>query len=304
LADPSDFWFWVLTLGVAIPGGGWVAFRSLHVARLIEDTPTSRVRSAAQGYVELAGRCRPLAGTQNLAPLTQRPCVWWKYRVQQRTESGPSGKRRQSWRTISSGRSELPFMLDDGTGECIVQPCGAEILTGESTTWYGSTPWPTQAPGAGLVRSQGRQYRYFEERIYELEQLCILGQFATHATDSGYDPQAETTALLAEWKQDQARLAERFDRDRDGRVSLSEWEQAREEAKRTVAERQLERPVRAALNVVRRPDGGQLFLIAAFPEGDVAKKYRRRAVIAFVGFAAATYALGWLLQGVFGGAGR
>ena len=304
MADPSDFWFWVLTLGVAISGGGWFAFRSLHIARLIEDTPTSRVRSAAQGYVELAGRCRPLDGTQNLAPLTQRPCVWWKYRVQQRTESGPSGKRRQSWRTVSSGRSEQPFMLDDGTGECIVQPAGAEILAGESTTWYGSTPWPTQPPGARLVRSSGHQYRYFEERIYELEQLCVLGQFATHTTDSSHDLKAETAALLAEWKQDQAGLAERFDRDRDGRVSMNEWEQAREEARRTVAERQIERPVQAALNVVRRPEGGQLFLIAAFPGGDLAKRYRRRAIMAFVGFAAATYALGWLLQGVFGGAGR
>jgi hypothetical protein len=46
-----------------------------------------------------------------------------------------------------------------------------------------------------------------------------------------------------------------------------------------------------------------MFLIAAFPEGDVARRYRRRAVIAFCGFAAAVFALGWLLQGVFGGAG-
>jgi hypothetical protein len=55
---------------------------------------------------------------------------------------------------------------------------------------------------------------------------------------------------------------------------------------------------------VRRPESGQLFLIAAFPGGDLAKRYRRRAIMAFVGFAAATYGLGWLLQGVFGGAGR
>jgi hypothetical protein len=300
LADPSDFWFWVLILGVAIAGGGWLAFRSLHIARLIEDTPTSRIRSAAQGYVELAGRCRALDATRNLAPLTQRPCVWWHYRIQKKTESGPSGKRRQSWTTIRSGRSELPFLLDDGTGECIVQPGGAEILTGESTTWYGRTPWPAQAPGSGLFGIQGREYRYFEERIYEHEQVCLLGQFSTHSSAGLGDVQEEVAALLAEWKEDQAQLAERFDADRDGRVSVQEWEHAREEAKRTVAERKLERPALPALNVVRRPDSGQLFLIAAFPEGDIARRYRRRAIIAFVGFIAATWALGWLLQGVFG----
>ena len=78
-------------LGVAVAGGGWFALRWLHVARMIEDTPTSRIRSAAQGYVELGGRCRALDGTQNLAPLTQRPCVWWRCRIQQTVESGPSG---------------------------------------------------------------------------------------------------------------------------------------------------------------------------------------------------------------------
>jgi hypothetical protein len=296
LAEPSELWFWVLMLGVAVAGGAWYAFRWLHVARMLEDTPTSRVRSAAQGYVELAGRCRPLDGTQNLAPLTQRPCVWWRYRIQQKAETGPSGKRRQSWRTINSGRSAVPFVLDDGTGQCIVQPAGAEVMTGESTTWYGSTPWPTQAPGAGLLRPQEHRYRYFEERIYEQEQVCVLGQFRTQTAAGQRDLAAETAALLAEWKQDQPRLVERFDQDRDGRVSLAEWERAREEAKRSVAQRHLESPARPALHVVGRPDGERLFLVAAFEGSDVAKRYRRRAIMAFVGFVAATYALGWLLQ--------
>ena len=72
MADPSDLWFWLLALGAAVGGGGWFAFRWLHIARMIEDTPTSRVRSAAQGYVEVAGRCRPLDGARNLAPLPAR----------------------------------------------------------------------------------------------------------------------------------------------------------------------------------------------------------------------------------------
>jgi hypothetical protein len=300
LADPSDFWFWLLVLGFAVGGGGWLAFRSMHVARLIEDTPTSRIRSAAQGYVELAGRCRPLDGTQNLAPLTQRPCVWWRFRIQRKVESGTGKGRRQNWRTVQSGTSSQPFLLEDGTGECIVQPDGAEILVGESTTWYGGTPWPAPPDGTSLLRAGSREYRYFEERIYEHEQLCVLGQFATHSAEGMRDRAAEIAALLAEWKQDQAALAARFDGDRDGHVSVAEWEQARAEAKRTVDERPIPRTRGTALHVLRRPDGGQLFLIAAFPEGDVAKRYRRRALVAFVGFVAAVYALGWLLQGVFG----
>jgi hypothetical protein len=298
LAEPSDAWFWLLALAFAAAGGGWLSLRWLRIARAIEDTPTSRVRSAAQGYVELAGRCRAMDGTQNLAPLTQRPCVWWRYRIQQKKASG--GGRRESWTTINSGHSVLPFLLDDGTGQCIVQPDGAEILTAESTTWYGATPWPTPAAGAGLLHFQDQSYRYFEERIYEHEQLCLLGEFSSHTSTTGSDLQAEVAALLAEWKDDQAALKERFDSDRDGRVSMAEWERARQEAKRAIAERESERPSTPALHVLGRPEGGQLFLIAAFQERDVARRYRRRAVLAFAGFVAATCALGWLLQGGFG----
>lgn len=287
-------------LAFAAVGGGWLSLRWLKVARAIEDLPTSRIRSAAQGYVELSGRCRTLDGSRNPAPLTQRPCVWWRYRIEQKRESGTGGKRRESWTTINAGRSELPFLLDDGTGQCIVQPAGAEVLTGESTTWYGSTPWPSQAAGAGLLRSQQHLYRYFEERIYELEQLCLLGRFRSHTASSGTDTEAEVAALLAEWKLDQAALARQFDQDRDGRVSVGEWERAREQAKRTVAERQSGRPVTPAVHVLDRPDGGQLYMIAAFPEANLATRFRRRAILAFAGFVAATCAVGWLLQVALG----
>lgn len=300
MTDPSDPWSWILTLAFAAIGGGWLSLRWLRIARAVEDTPTSRIRSAAQGYVELAGRCRALQGTENLAPLTLRPCVWWQFRIQQKAESGLQDGRRRAWKTINSGRSELPFLLDDGTGQCIVQPAGAEVLTGETTTWYGSTPWPTQAAGAGLLRPQQHRYRYVEERIYEHEQVCLLGRFRTHSSTGSTDTLAEVTALLAEWKQDQVALVERFDADRDGSVSVAEWEQARAEARRSVAERRAARPAGPALHVLERPDSGQLFLIAAFPERDVARRYKRRAAFAFAGFVLATVALGWLLQEMSG----
>ena len=212
MADLSEAWFWALNLGAAVIGGGWFAFRWMHVARVIEDTPTSRVRSAAQGYVELEGRARPLAGTMNLAPMTQRDCVWWRYRVQHRSESAGRGGRRELWRTVASGRSGQPFLIDDGTGECIVQPADAEVLAAESTTWYGATPWPTSAPGKAGLRIDGRDYRYLEERIHVHEQVYALGSFrSVSGTGNGVTEDA-VRALLAEWKQDQDALGRRFDR--------------------------------------------------------------------------------------------
>jgi len=298
LTDSSDLWFWLLTLGAAVIGGGWFAFRWLHLARVVEDTPTSRMRSAAQGYVELEGRSRPLAGTSSFAPLTQRDCVWWRYRIQHRSESTGKGGRRERWRTVASGRSEQPFLLDDGTGECIVQPAGAQVLAAESTTWYGATPWPTKVPGSALLHPGARDYRYFEERIHVHEEVYALGQFRSVSGAGADDAGEAVRALLAEWKLDYASLTRRFDRDADGEISLEEWELARAEARRTIERQRAERPATPALHVLGPPDGDQLFLLATFAAADVARRYRRRALIAFVGFVAAVYALGWLVQGV------
>lgn len=302
MAD-DDLWLGLLTLALAVVAGGAAALRWIRKARLIEDTPTSRIRSAAQGYVELAGRALPLADTQNLAPLTQRPCVWWRYRISKKVESGSGKNRRQRWQTVASGRSSLPFLLDDGTGQCIVKPDGAEIVTTEATTWYGATPWPTSPPGgtnaAAWLMSSGRDYRYAEERIYEHERVHALGDFRSSASTAERDLQAEQAALLAEWKQDQPGLVQRFDDDRDGRIDLAEWDKAREAARRTVYERPVERAQRATLHVLCKPDD-QLFLLAALPPGDLVKRYRRRAFWSFVGFVVAVYALGWLIQDAFG----
>jgi hypothetical protein len=295
LADPSDLWFWALNLGVALAAGLWFAFRWLHAARLIEDTPTSRLRSAAQGYVEIEGRARPLAAQHAFAPLTRRDCVWWRYRIQHRSESG-SARRRERWRTVASGRSETPFVIDDGTGECIVQPSGALVLASESTTWYGPTPWPTAAPGQVAVL-EGRDYRYFEERIHLHELVYALGGFRSlSATDVGGTDDA-VRVLLGEWKQDQTELRRRFDHDADGTISLEEWERARAAARASVAQSRAERPAETARHLLARPDDGQLFLLATLRGADLARRFRRRAWLAFAGFGAAVYALGWLLQG-------
>jgi hypothetical protein len=299
LDDPSDFWFWVLILGFAVIGGGRLALRWIQIARLVEDTPRSRIRSAAQGYVELAGRTSWLPGTTNVAPLTQRPCVWWRFRIQKRVRAGSGTRRRESWRTIDQGRSTEPFVLDDGTGSCIVQPQGAEIVTGEATTWYGDTPWPRPQQD---TRSRGleRDYRYHEERIYQDVEAYVLGGFRSSSGMATDSREEQLRKLLAEWKRDQAALNRRFDDDRDGHLSVEEWEKARAAAQREVEQHALTRPAIEQVHAVGATGDGQLYLIAAFPEGELAQRYRRRALLAFVGFVAATAALGWLLQGALG----
>ena len=86
--------------------------------------------------------------------------------------------------------------------------------------------------------------------------------------------------------------------DGDGSVSLEEWETARAEARRTVERQRASRPASDALHVLGPPPNGGLFLLATFKSADVARRYRRSAYLAFGGFFAAVFALGWLMQGV------
>ncbi|WP_455203621.1 hypothetical protein [Kaarinaea lacus] len=61
--------FWIYLL-LAIGGGVvafYFAFLYLKRARIIEDTPTSKIRSAAQGYVELQGRAQTMEGAPIIA---------------------------------------------------------------------------------------------------------------------------------------------------------------------------------------------------------------------------------------------
>ena len=102
-----------------------------------------------------------------------------------------------------------------------MQPDGAEVVPTESTTWYGDTPWPTSGPGTGAALTGGRNYRYVEERIYEHERLYVLGDFrSTRIVRRAATRRPRLAQLLAEWKQDQPALIERFDQDGDGRIDL------------------------------------------------------------------------------------
>jgi hypothetical protein len=179
--DTPDFVGIAVFLGVFTLIAFLTAFHSLRRARLIEDLPTSKIRSAHQGYVELEGYAMPYEerGMQ-VSPLEGRDCVWWKYKVQERRSSG-RGKTR--WVTIDKGRSLTPFVVEDDTGRCVVRPEGANARVNLSRTWYGATPRPAHGAAGGSL--MGR-YRYKERVILAGERLYALGRFATrHEQPSG-----------------------------------------------------------------------------------------------------------------------
>src|SRR5208283_96666 len=96
-------------------------FRMLQRKRLIENTPSSKIRSAAMGLVEVSGLA---TGPHTIiAPLTGMPCflhrtVAWELRKQ--------GKNSE-WVKVAEETQHVPFFLDDNTGRVLVDPQGAEM---------------------------------------------------------------------------------------------------------------------------------------------------------------------------------
>ncbi|HLZ99201.1 MAG TPA: GIDE domain-containing protein [Steroidobacteraceae bacterium] len=262
------------------------------------DTPTSRVRSAAQGYVELTGRGMMPPNTQNKAPLTGIPCTWWRYKIEQR-----GANRSRSWSAVQSGTSEESFLLDDGTGQCLIDPRGADVFPSTSDVWYGSSEWPdgVRIPSGGGVLGwlldavpTGR-YRYTEHRLEERGRLCAIGSFRSLGGVSVESPDRAVAELLRGWKQDQASLLARFDMNHDGVISAAEWDRARAAAREQVVAAAGAGTQAPGINVLSKPEDGRAFLLAAFDEQTLARTLRRRAAAGMAGFVASCCALTWML---------
>ncbi len=175
-ARPVEFWPWVVGLAGFVLFSFVGAFYYLRRARLIEDTPTAKIRSAPQGYVELEGWALPGERGLQSSPLGGGGCLWWEFEVSRREQSGSRGGER--WHTIERGCSQTRFLLEDDTGRCIVDPKGALVTTDLTREWHGSGPRPSRDARIGLGVSLG-SYRYRERMIMAGEKLYVLGGFIT-----------------------------------------------------------------------------------------------------------------------------
>jgi E3 Ubiquitin ligase len=303
-----------LSLAALLVYSFWYTFKSWAKNRIIADTPASRIRSAAQGYVELSGRGILPPDSHNRGPLTGLPCTWWRYKIEDRgSRSRGVGPRlwsvsnildpsSWSWSSEDNGTSTERFILDDGTGQCLVDPSGAEVIPSATTVWYGAEAWPQERiPGGGgvlgwlLDRIPTGRYRYTEHRLQIGEHVCALGAFRSGGGVSVDDPDAAVTDLLHQWKQDQAALMKRFDTNHDGVLSAAEWEQARSAARKQIMDARAADTRTPSLNVLSEPMDGRCFLLAASEGGSLARRFRHRALAGVGGFVASAAALTWML---------
>ena len=285
-APAPAFWMGLLVGLLAAGAAAWGALHFLQRKRVVEDTPTAKLRSAPQGYIEIQGTAELMDGDPIIASLSLKHCVWYSYKVQKRDRDHHRRHNRSSgWRTIDSGKSDELFYLNDGTGRCAIDPEGAKVTPTVANTWYGSSRIPGryhESDGvwwAKAIGSMTSSYRYMESRIDPGDPIYALGDFNTHGSGTEqFDKKGAVGDLLREWKRDNAELLKRFDADGDGQIDMQEWDQARAEAEKEVlATRAKEAPPPPIDLLSRTRDRRRPFVIASGTEEALVKSCRMYA---------------------------
>jgi hypothetical protein len=116
-----DGWVWPVIGACAGVYLFYRGFRMLRRKRLILNTPTSKIRSAAMGLVEVNGLA---VGPYVMnAPITGLPCYYHRSMAWQWKQSG----KNKEWQKVADESRHLPFYLDDNTGRVLVNPQNAEM---------------------------------------------------------------------------------------------------------------------------------------------------------------------------------
>lgn len=295
--QPSEFWFYSLLWWALCLYSGWRACSALHKKRTITGTPTSWLRSAAQGYTELIGRGVHMDGAKLASPLSGRECLWYRIETEDLGESvdsiGAHGfdlisllrlfSRSTVLRAVNAQESDDLFYLDDDTGLCVIDPEGAQITPSLSRNWYGNSPVPDRGPALSGTRF-GNRYRYTEELLLPGDILYAIGDLKTvGGAGCVADRQEEVRALLNDWKQDQHTLLQRFDRNKDGHIDEPEWDHARASAIQTINQKHACNDVPPVVTLLKNTaDLRRPYLISSEPLHDLVNRYQRHALCFFL----------------------
>ncbi|MGD8840580.1 MAG: GIDE domain-containing protein [Gammaproteobacteria bacterium] len=257
----------------------YFAYNAFRRFRYMDGTATSKIRSAAQGHVELKGLGEFLPEDTIISPFSGRRCIWYHCTIDKKQRRG----KRTTWTNISDERSDHLFRIVDDTGDCIIDPDDAYVVPETDLTWYGSsTDRRAHPPGTRRLISLGiGNYRFRERLILPATRIYALGWFRTihsNPSDTLISKQAED--LVRQWKIQPQRYLRKFDFDANGKIQKDEWKAIRGAARGEVLA-QLSKQKQQHHVLSRPTDRRQPFILSARPEEDLvdSRKFRAYAAV-------------------------
>jgi len=265
---------------------------------LIENIPTSRVRSAAMGMVELKGKSRAVpegpaipgvaaAALPGVVPGSPVPlpfrlkspvrgiaCVWSRVRVTKEVRHN----KGTSHQVILDRVQGTPFFLEDDTGRILVLPAGAEVQGVQlcDVTFGGVLEPPPDVKT--FCDMNGIAWRGIFAGRHQVEEWALLLDADTYVLgELGRLGDASARRKAGILKRLREMLASpevkaRLDTNKDGTLDQLEWEAARREAEDAEIRRDLMTPDGTPRTAVSKPAHG-CFIIASGSETDALKAF-------------------------------
>ncbi len=226
-------------IAVLLFAGGFL-FYSSYIAckrfRFIDGIATSKIRSAAQGLVELKGLGEWMPDDLILSPFSNSRCIWYHCTMERKQRTG----KRVTWTNISDDLSQHLFHLVDDTGCCIIDPENAQVIAETDTTWYGYSSADRKNPSPGsrwLGPFSFASHRFRERLIRPATPLYALGSFRSlHSEASVEWIQKRVDDLVKQWKLQPGKYLADFDFDNNGKIQQAEWKAIRAVARKQVLE--------------------------------------------------------------------
>lgn len=194
-----------------------LGLKNFRKKNLIEDIPTSKVRSIAMGPVELQGKARGIY--KLVSPYAKMECVYYIDSVEVLIKD----KEGSRWKEVSRICSNLPFYLEDDTGRVIVNPLFVDFHFEPRFTTFDN--------------SSMHDRRIREWFILDRESVYLMGT-AQSTKNIAQEFKAKFDEALRKLKNDKENLM-RFDANKDGVIDVFEWDNAAEQVKQELLEKEL-----------------------------------------------------------------
>lgn len=247
-----QFWSTEAWLIAATACGFYLWRHGMQLRNLVRSVPTSRIASAPQGYVELAGRA---ASANRYFPGAGEFYLWRRTQIATRLRN--SDFRAFPFNLFYTANSvevsDNPFCIEDGSGTALILPLDAEVICSRRETDYDG------------------DRKIIRESILDGDPLYVLGHFITIRQD--VDVAATAEELVNDWKMDRDQI-KRFDSNRDGYLSGRELLDMHRAARNIADQKAADAAETAGLNTLSRAPDGRRFVISTFLPEQLAGHYQ------------------------------